>query len=135
MVYDTNVHLMSQVELFLNFYSSGDVGGLIRCCDVIKDILEKEGVNDLKKNVESWDKQKELEKLKLVKGSIKKILDKADMAYKTIVEAEDGESLFIDVQEIQKDLMESLGVLERDYWDSVRKDILDSVKQDEDGSE
>jgi len=135
MVYDTNVHLMSQVELFLNFYSSGDVGGLIRCCDVIKDILEKEGVNDLKKNVESWDKQKELEKLKIVKGSIKKILDKADMAYKTISEAEDGESLFIDVQEIQKDLMDSLGLLERDYWDSVRKDILDSVKQDEDGSE
>ena len=135
MVYDTNVHLMSQVELFLNFYSSGDVGGLIRCCDVIKDIFEKEGVVSLKKNIESWDKQKELEKFKLVKGSIKKILDKADMAYKTISEAEDGESLFIDVQEIQKDLMDSLGLLERDYWDSVRKDILDSVKQDEDGSE
>ena len=135
MVYDTNVHLMSQVELFLNFYSSGDVGGLIRCCDVIKDIFEKEGVVSLKKNIESWDKQKELEKLKIVKGSIKKILDKADMAYKTISEAEDGESLFIDVQEIQKDLMDSLGLLERDYWDSVRKDILDSVKQDEDGSE
>ena len=135
MVYDTNIHLMSQVELFLNFYSSGDVGGLIRCCDVIKDIFEKEGVVSLKENIENWDKQKELEKLKLVKGSVKKILDKADMAYKTISEAEDGESLFIDVQEIQKYLMDSLGLLERDYWDSVRKDILDSVKQDEDGSE
>ena len=135
MVYDTNIHLMSQVELFLNFYSSGDVGGLIRCCDVIKDIFEKEGVVSLKENIENWDKQKELEKLKLVKGSVKKILDKADMAYKTISEADEGESLFIDVQEIQKDLMESLGLLEREYWDSVRKDILDSVKQDEDGSE
>ena len=134
-MYDTRMHLMSQVELFLNFYSSGDVAGLVRSRDVILDIFCKEGDLVLKKNVESWDKDKEAEKIQLFKQSIKKIYDKADEAYRTISSAESGEELFVDVQEIQQDLVSSLGLLERDYWESVRSSILDSVKKDEEGSE
>lgn len=123
--YDVLVHMGQQMEAFLYFFSQGDIPGIYRCRDNIIDLYVAGGDVELKKNIDSWDEEKEKEKIKLFKKATEQLISKASSALETMSSVEDGESLFIDMDEIKQDIADSLNMLEKDYLDSVRKALLD----------
>jgi len=118
MNYDIKEHLGMQIEQFLNAYNTGNIELLERSLDNIKDILEASEVNIISENVSKWDEDK--------KKQIDKIFNKSKNAIKTILESDDP-NFFVDIEEIKTDVVNSISMVENDYWESVRKMVLKSV--------
>jgi len=55
-------------------------------------------------------------------------LKKANEAIKTMAISKKDEQMFIDIKEIETDLIKALNILEGEYWDSIRNLFLKNVK-------
>lgn len=115
MEYERKVHIPQQLEFFLGSYSQGDIGGMLRAMDNIKKLLDDKGFDMTLKDFE-----------KTKTDEIKKLVDKARDALKTISESKKDEELFVDIEEIKHDFEEGINRIESEYWDAVRNKILSS---------
>jgi hypothetical protein len=112
MKYDTTVHLPSQIDALIGSFQKADIPGMERSLDNIKTIIKDKkfrGVlNDYQLN--KLDKIDELQK-------------KAALAIKTINTSKSFSDLYIDIDEIKNDFIQSMEGLERDYWNNVKEFI------------
>jgi len=116
MNYDVKVHLGQQVENFLNGYAAGDKAILQRSITNISSIFEETGDASFKTAMEKMDKTR--------KDELQKIWNKAKDAMKLLADTKEGDAIFIDVEEIKQDVVDSLAKLETNYWDSIRGLLL-----------
>lgn len=123
MNYDINAHIGQQIEFFLNSYAAGDASALERVKSNLLDIFSNNGNMGVVASIQEWDKKRKTE--------IEDIWNKANDALKTMLESKKDEQMFIDVKEIEADVVKSLNELEGEYWDSIRKLFLKNVKKDE----
>jgi len=116
MTYDKKMHIAQQVENFMNSFAQGDSGSLDRCLSNLKEIIDSD---ILEEGILMADRTK--------KQELDKLWVKAREAIKTASENDDKGKVFIDIQEIQKDLSESLNLLEMDYWETIRRYIIENL--------
>lgn len=119
--YDLRMHLGQQLEFFLNGYTSGNLDVLERAKRTIMDLYKNMDDDDVIGAIEAWDKEKQSE--------ITKLWDKARESIKTIATTKKGEELFIDIDEIKKDVLVALNELEVEYLDSIRDLLLKNVSE------
>ena len=123
MSYEINVHIGQQIENFLNGYAAADAGAMERVKNNLMDIYKNSDDIDVVTAIKEWDNKKKIE--------ITKIWTKANEAIRTMTVAKKDEAMFIDIKEIETDVIQALNMLEGEYWDSIRSLVLKSVKQDE----
>jgi len=117
--YDISDHLPQQIEYFLNGLSSGNIEVLETTKNNIMDIFRNMDEDGVVLSIESWDKKKN--------DKIKDIWEKALESIKTVAETKNKEELFIDIDEIKKDVAIALNTLENEYWNSIRALLLKNV--------
>ena len=123
MNYDINIHIGQQIENFLNSYAAADAGAMERVKKNLLDIYKNNNDIDIVTAIKEWDTKKKTE--------IEKIWTKANEAIRTMAVAKKDEKMFIDIKEIETDVIQALNMLEGEYWDSIRQLFLKSVKTDE----
>lgn len=114
--YDVSDHLPQQIEFFLNGLSSGNVEVLETTKNNIMDIFRNMDEDNVVLSIEDWDKKKQ--------DKVKDIWEKALESVKTVAQTKNKEELFIDIEEIKKDVADALYSLEREYWNSIRSLLL-----------
>ena len=118
MEYNTEIHMPQQIENLLQAYASGDVEALTRIKDNLMDIINDNTFKNDLKAFES-DKAKSIDNIK------KKALD----AIKTLSEAKNIDSVFIDYEEIKADLIKALNETEQEYWESLKDYVIGWTQQ------
>lgn len=116
MYYDKNVHLPQVVEMFIQDFHNGDVEKLENNKTLLLKLIEDQA---FKKNLAKCDSIRDQKILEL--------FQKAQEALKTLLETKNPKELFIDVVEIQNDLSSALLLVERDYWETVYKEITQII--------
>jgi len=119
MNYDISVHIGQQVENLLNGYAAGDAGAMERAKNNLLDIFKNEGKQSIVEAIEKWDKDKQTE--------IGKIWQKANESIRTMAVSKKDEGMFIDIKEIEGDVIRGLNELEAEYWDSIRNLFLKNL--------
>ena len=120
MSYDINVHIGQQIENFLNGYAAADAGAMERVKNNLMDIYKNNKDEKIIEAIKLWDDKKKTE--------IAKIWTKANEAIRTMATSKKDEQMFIDIKEIETDVVQALNILEGEYWDSIRNLMLKSVK-------
>lgn len=120
MSYDINVHVGQQIENFLNSYAAADAGAMERVKNNLMDIYKNKKDDKIIEAIKLWDDKKKTE--------IAKIWTKANEAIRTMAISKKDEHMFIDIKEIETDVVQALNMLEGEYWDSIRGLMLKSVK-------
>jgi len=120
MSYDIEVHIGQQIENFLNSYAAADAGAMERVKNNLLDIYKTNNDIDVVTAIKEWDNKKKIE--------IEKIWKKANEAIKTMAISKKDEQMFIDIKEIETDVVKALNMLEGEYWDSIRNLFLKNVK-------
>lgn len=124
MKYDISMHIPTQVEALLVAYQKNpvDIMGMERALDNIKNL-----VKDSKFHKDIGDYQK-----KRLEG-LEQLAKKAFDAAKTIQKAKNFNELYIDVQEIGKDLTMAMDSIEKDYWNHIKDYITLYLNKSEQG--
>lgn len=109
MKYDVSMHIPKEVDGLLEAYRKPDVALMQRCLKNIRNLIkDKKFQSDL----DDYAK-KRLEQ-------ITNLTKKADDAVKMIITTKNFNELYIDVQEMGKDLTLAMDSIEQDYWDHVK---------------
>lgn len=117
MRYDVHGHLPTQVELLMVSYQKADVPGMQRSLDNILAIVDNKKFHSVidKTMQEKLCKAEEMKK-------------KAEEAVKTLLQAKNFSEIYIDLEEIKKDFIAALEMLEKDYWHDVIEMITSYVE-------
>lgn len=121
MEYDIKNHLAQQIENFLNAFAGADVQAMERIKRNILDIYKNSDSLEVVTNINGWDKKKQ--------ENITKLYQKAQESIKTLLETKNSEELFIDLDEIRNDLVNSFNELESDYWEGMRSLFLKTLEK------
>jgi DNA repair ATPase RecN len=111
MKYDIGMHIPTQVEALLIAYQKNpvDLAGMERALENIKNLVKD---SKFHKDLNDYSK-KRLDQLNQMS---KKAFDAA----KTIASAKDFNEIYIDVQEIGKDLSLAVDNVEKDFWNHIK---------------
>jgi len=123
MNYDIEMHIGQQIENFLNSYAAADAGAMERVKKNLLDIYKNNDDTKIADAIKQWDMKKKTE--------IHKIWQKANEAIRAMAVTKKDEEMFIDIKEIETDVVKALNELESEYWDSIRNLFLENVKKDE----
>ena len=124
MKYDIGMHIPTQVEGLMIAFQKADVLAMERSLDNLKNLVkDKKFLKDLN------DYQKK--KIEQINQLTVKALDAA----KTIVGAKSFNEIYIDVQEMGKDLTMAMDIIEKDYWNHIKDYITLYLNEEQEPGE
>jgi hypothetical protein len=124
MKYDVSGHMPSQVEALINSYQRADVPGMERAIDNINNLIKDKKFKD---NLKKYDIERH--------EKITEITKKALEGLREILKEEDTSTIFIDVDEIRKDMFNLLEETEKGYWNAVKEYITLYINQEDETDE
>ena len=120
MKYDVSAHVPSQVEALINSYQKADVPGMERAIDNINNLIKDKKFKD---NLNKYKQERQ--------QKIMDITKKALEGLKEILKEEDTSTIFIDVEEIRKDMYTLLEENEKGYWNALKEYVTLYLNQTE----
>jgi hypothetical protein len=111
MKYDVGMHIPTQVEALMIAYQKTpvDVPAMERALDNLKNLIKDKKFT---KDLDDYSKKR--------LNQITELTGKALDAAKTIAGAKSFNEIYIDVQEIGKDLTMAMDSIEKDYWNHIK---------------
>ena len=113
--YEISIHIPQQIENFMNIMATPqpDVGQLERIKNNILNLIPDDTFH---KDIMDYENRR--------KTKIKQLIDKAIQSIKTLVQTKNTQELFIDIDEIRKDVAEALSTVESDYWTKIEQYMI-----------
>jgi hypothetical protein len=109
MKYDIGMHIPTQVEALMVAFSKADVPAMERSLDNLKNLVkDKKFLKDL----DDYNKKRF--------SQLDALNKKADDAVKTILSTKKFNELYVDVQEMAKDLTLAMDDIVKDYWNHIK---------------
>lgn len=122
-IYDTVVHIGSQMENYLQGYAAGDIAQLERALENLKDIIASTKKIDTIKNIREYEREKEKQIKNKANNAIKDI--------KTAIETKKGIDAIIIIGTILNNLEGEITTINIKFFEHVRGYLLAWIQGDE----
>jgi len=114
--YNVGMHIPQLLECFVQDFRAGDINKLKNDKTILMKLIQDKKYHNM---ITSCDNIRKTKYDKLVKKALESL--------KTIQETTKPEELFIDINEIVKDLGEALDEAEGDYWETIFAKTIDMI--------
>jgi len=122
--YNVGMHIPQLLECFVQDFRAGDINKLKNDKTILMKLIQDKKYHNM---ITSCDNNRKTKYDQLVKKAIESL--------KTIQETTKPEELFIDINEIVKDLGEALDEAEGDYWETIFAKTIDIINNFKDTDE